>query len=173
MIFGDAPQPSVSLEIGKVDSPRLGGVSHLVIHTRGGQQGVTDIVMTAAGIRWHTPNGQLLDLDHMNLRGTFSVDSTLRVDHIELRRHEVRYWGSGEIDLDLRHRLHGKLSTETNDLDGLLDIVSPHLVLTESQKSNLRMVVGLLSQNAKLDLIAQDGEFYIGPVKVGDLQPLY
>ena len=85
----------------------------------------------------------------------------------------MNYSGSGSVGLDNVNRLSGKLDTQTNDLDGLLTILSPHLQLTEDKKAGLRAMLGLLGNEARAPLIAKDGILYLGPFKLTELQPLY
>jgi hypothetical protein len=101
------------------------------------------------------------------------MENTLKIDRIALEQGGVHYWGSGIVGLDAKNRPSGKLDTQTNDLDGLLRILGPHLQLTDEQKSGLRTMLGLLGSDARAPLIAQDGVFYIGPFRVADLPPLY
>ena len=105
--------------------------------------------------------------------GTLSPERTLRVDNVSLQQKAVRYWGSGVVGLDAANRPSGKLDTQTNDLDGLLAILKPHLRLTDEEGSGLRAILGLLGNGSRTPLIARDGVLYLGPFKLAELRPLY
>ena len=47
------------------------------------------------------------------------------------------------------------------------------LNLTDQQKKNFRMVLGLLGNAPKITITAQNGQLFVGPFKVRDLPPLY
>jgi hypothetical protein len=108
-----------------------------------------------------------------SLLGTLRLDGVLAVSNIELQEGPTIYKGKGEVRLDTAHRIAGQLATETNDFDGLMRILEPHLEMTPDQFAGLKAMMGLLGQNSKATLIAQDGALYIGPFKVADLLPLY
>jgi hypothetical protein len=107
------------------------------------------------------------------LHGFLSGERTFDVESIVLTQGSVRYWGKGEVRLDAHNRIAGKLSTETNDLDGLMTVLEPHLNLTADQKTSLRAVLGLIGNESRADMTASDGQLFIGPFKIADLIPLY
>lgn len=173
IVFDSNQMPAISMELNKVEIAGKLTLEHLLVHTRQGTSGTMDVAASAERFQWSSSNGALLDIDSGKLSGKFAPEPVFDVESVDLRKNNIRYWGSGPVALDNLHRLKGQLSTKTNDINGLLDIIMPLLLMDDSQKANLRMMLGLLGQNAKADIIALDGELYIGPFKVADLLPLY
>jgi hypothetical protein len=96
----------------------------------------------------------------------------------EIARNGVVVKGKGWLGLDSDRRLAGTIATETNDIDGLLGEVNRYHPLSESDRTALKTLLGLIDgsatdKKAKADFIAKDGELYWGPFKLADLPPLY
>jgi hypothetical protein len=171
--FSDRGKASVSLEVNNITIDEDLMIGHLLAHTRPGGANGWDIAGSARDIRWRSDTEKVLVVESADLRGIVDAEMRIQVSNVSLQTGQVRYWGDGTIGLDRQRRLEGKLATETNDLDGLMAIIDPHLMMTSEQKANLRLVLGLLGKTAKADMIATGGELYIGPFKVGDLLPIY
>lgn len=163
----------ISAEVPALSIPGLGGAGQLMLHTRPSVTGGTDIAVSARDVKLQRPGKPSLSIREGEFLGTLSSDRMLKVERFRLQQDAVDYSGSGSVSLDNSNRLSGKLDTQTNDLDGLLTILSPHLQLTEDKKSGLRAMLGLLGNEAKAPLIARDGILYLGPFKITELQPLY
>ena len=96
----------------------------------------------------------------------------------EIVRNGVVVKGKGWLGIDKERRLVGKVATETNDIDGLLDEANRYHPLSEPDRTALKTLLGLIDNSAtdkqaKADFIAKDGELYWGPFKLADLPPLY
>ncbi len=164
---------SASMEIPKLHIPALVSADRLLLHTRPEPESALGLAVTIEKLNYQPEGRPPLAIDRGDAMGRLTSQNMLMVDRIELQQGTVRYWGAGETSLDTERRLSGKLATETNDLDGLLALLEPHLGMNDDEKARLRMVLGLLGKQAKADIIARDGLLYIGPFKVADLRPLY
>lgn len=96
----------------------------------------------------------------------------------EIARNGVIVKGKGWLGLDPSKRLIGTIATETNDIDGLLGEANRYHPLSETDRTALKTLLGLIDSSAtdkqaKADFIAKDGELYWGPFKLADLPPLY
>lgn len=166
-------KPRLSAEIPSLSIPGQGDAADVMLHTRPSAAGSTDIAVSASEVNYQLPGRPPLSIRRGEFLGSVSSNGELNVERVALEEDAVRLWGSGAVALDASHRPSGKLETQTNDLDGLLNLLEPHLRLTGEQKSGLRTMLGLLGSEAKAPLIAQDGVLYLGPFKIADLPPLY
>jgi hypothetical protein len=166
-------EPRVSSDIPKLTVSGLLTADRIMLHTRPEAEGSTGLAASAAKLNYQPEGQPPLLIDEGSLAGVLQSDMSVKADKIELSQKNVRYWGSGLISLDKERRVSGKLSTETNDLDGLLRILEPHVDLSDQEKAGFRTVLGLLGNEAKADIIAKDGQLFIGPFKAADLPPLY
>lgn len=163
----------LSADIPFLKIANLGNVDKIMAFTRPSSQGGTDIALSVTGLNYQPAGKAPLTVDQGELLGTLTPDKTLKLDKIELQQGKLRYWGSGTLSLDAVHRVAGRIDTETNDLNALLDALNPHIPLTEQQASGLRAMLGLLGNDAKAPLIAKDGILYFGPFRITELMPLY
>jgi hypothetical protein len=166
-------KPSFSVDVPALALQELGTAARVMLHTRPSAAGGTDIAVSAKDVLFQPTGRPPLEISESELLGTLSPDRSLNIERLALQQHEVRYWGTGALELDAAHRPSGRLDTQTNDLNGLLDLLDPHLQLTDEQKAGLRSMLGLLGSEAKAPLIARDGVLYLGPFKLTELEPLY
>lgn len=164
---------NVSAEIPALAIQELGTAARVMLHTRPSGAGGTDLAVSARDVLFQPPGTPPLSIGEGELLGTLSPDRSLNIERLSLQQREVRYWGTGTLELDTAHRPSGRLDTQTNDLNGLLNLLDPHLQLTDEQKAGLRSMLGLLGSEAKAPLIARDGVLYLGPFKLAQLKPLY
>lgn len=163
----------LSAEIPALDVPDRGTASEVMVHARPAADGGLDIAMSAENVNYQPPGKAPLSISAGEMVATLAPDRSLKIERLALQKDAVRYWGSGKLALDTANRPSGKLDTETNDLNGLLAIIEPHLDLTDDKKSGLRTILSLLGNEAKAPVIARDGVLYIGPFKVTEIQPLF
>lgn len=163
----------VSADIPNLNIPGLLTADRVMLHSRPSTSGLIDLAASVTKFNYQPEGRPPLTIEQGDMQGTLKHDLTLTVSKIDLGQGATRYWGAGDVRLDPEHRIAGKLSTETNDLDGLMKILEPHLDMSDQQKSSLRMMLGLLGKQAKADIVARDGQLFIGPFKVADLIPLY
>lgn len=166
-------KPQLSAEITMMQVPGLGKADNLMVHARPSAEGGVDIAASATGVVYQREGRPDLTVAQGDVLGTLKDDQVLKIEKFELKQNDVRYWGTGNINLDQDQRIAGKLSTETNDLNGLLGVIEPYLDLTDNQKTSIRTVLGLLGNEAKADIIARDGQLFVGPFRVAELRSLY
>jgi hypothetical protein len=166
-------RPQVSAEIPLLTAAGYGRVDRLMIHARPSAEGLVDIAVSWEGLSYHPAGRPPFSVAVGKGLGVLAGGPILKVKSVEFQEGTVRYWGSGELNLDGARRVSGKLSTETNDINGLLALVQPQLGFTDRQEAALRTMLGLLGGEARADIIARDGQLYVGPFRVAELMPLY
>lgn len=168
-------KPKLSAEVPALSIPERGSADRIMLHTRPSPstRGGTDVAVSVSQVNVERPGEPAITLGEGELIGTLSPGMSLEIERISLQQDAVRYWGSGVLSLDAQNRPTGKLDTETNDLDGLLALIEPHLHLTDDKKTALRSILGLLGNEAKAPLIAKDGVLYLGPFKITEFGPVY
>ncbi|MBC8037532.1 MAG: DUF2125 domain-containing protein, partial [Rhizobiales bacterium] len=114
-----------------------------------------------------------LAVDRAQLLGTLTANGELTIGDLQFNRNGLKLWGKGNVELDAQHRLEGQIDAQTNDLGQLIAVLDPHMEMPDQDRATLKAVLGLLGKEARAGLVARDGEFYIGPLKVGELLPLY
>jgi hypothetical protein len=112
-------------------------------------------------------------LDHAAATG-----EPLEVSSLKISQGPVDFAAKGKIFLDPQRRLAGKLSSQTNDIDGLMKFIAPILALKEEDRATIKNLVSLAgtdpsTNTTKADFIARDGALYWGLFKLADLAPLY
>ena len=102
----------------------------------------------------------------------------LEISSLKISQGPVDFSAQGEIFLDPQHRLAGKLSSRTNDIDGLMKFIAPVFALNEEDSLTITNLVSLTgtdpaTNTTKADFTARDGALYWGLFKLTDLEPLY
>lgn len=162
-----------SAEIPALSIPGVGNAEKLMVHSRPSSLGGTDVALSVTRLTYQPEGQQALAVDQGDVLGTLLPDNALKIDKAEFQQGALRYWGSGTLALDSENRISGRIDTETNDLNRLLDILGPQLQLTDQQMNGLRTMLGLLGNEAKAAIIAKDGIVYVGPFAAAELKPLY
>ncbi|MDP1700831.1 MAG: DUF2125 domain-containing protein [Aestuariivirga sp.] len=103
---------------------------------------------------------------------------TLEISRLKISQGAVDFVATGTVSLDAQHRLAGKLSSQTNDLDGLMKSIEPFLALNEQDSTAIKNLVTLTGSDpktntTKADFVAREGALYWGLIKLVDLTPLY
>jgi hypothetical protein len=160
-------RPHYSADVPEIVVPDVLRAARLVVNAS------SDIALAIDRLHIDPPNRPALEIGRSVLKARLVADRYLDVEHIELSQGGVSYWGTGSIGLDRQNRIVGRLATETNDLDALLTIVAPHFRLSDQERSSVRLVFGLLGQNARAAIVASEGSIFIGPYRVGELAPLF
>jgi hypothetical protein len=166
-------EPAIAINVPNLHVSGVLKFESILIEAARGEAELHDIAIAFEKLNYQPDGRPELLLDKGDLLGVISSDGNLAVRKLELRQGNVRYWGAGNVALDEYHRMAGKLATETNDLDGLLSILEPHFDMNDQQKASFRTILGLLGSEAKSDIIARNGELFVGPFKVADLLPLF
>ncbi len=160
-------------EVRALAIPGAGKTETLMVHTRPSAAGGNDVALSLTGLSYERLGGQPVQIDQVDILGTILPDTSLKLDKVEIQQGGLRLWGSGTLSLDSEHRPQGRVDMLTNDVNRLLEAVSAQLQLTEQQVSNIRLMLGLLGNEAKGAIIAKDGILYVGPFAVATLKPLY
>jgi hypothetical protein len=103
---------------------------------------------------------------------------SLQISRLKISQGLVDFAATGTVFLDPQHRLAGKLSSQTNDLDGVMKFIEPILALNEQDSAAIKNIVTLTGSDSatnttKADFSAKDGALYWGLIKLADLTPLY
>lgn len=103
---------------------------------------------------------------------------TLDISALKISQGPVEFAATGTVSLDPQHRLAGKLSSQTNDIDGVMKFIEPVFALNEQDSTTIKNLVSLTGSDpstgtTKADLVAKDGALYWGLLKLADLAPLY
>lgn len=171
--FGSAGTPRISVDIAGLHVGELLRSDTLQLHMRTEADQSRAFAVSARGVELTRPHHPPLPIASLEATATLSTGNLLTIQDIALTQDTVTYTGRGAIELDGQNRLSGTLHTETNDLEGLLALIEPQLEIDEEQRLGLRALLGLLGQSAKADIVAKQGELYIGPFKAANLLPLY
>jgi hypothetical protein len=178
----------VSSEVAKVNAPGLFSVDQLNFYGRkingkldlaANTEGLTvldpslPISITKAAIVAQT-NASLLKQPN----DAAATGETLEISSLKISQGSVDLTAQGKIFLDPQHRLAGKLSSQTNDIDGLMKLIAPLLALNDEDSAAIKNLVNLTggdpaTKTTKADFTAKDGALYWGLLKLADLQPLY
>ena len=128
------------------------------------------IIVSSAELVGHTNTALLTQ---QRLAGQSFEISALKISH-----GPVDFAATGTVSLDPQHRLAGKLSSQTNDIDGVMKFIEPIFALNEEDSATIKNLVTLTGSDpatntTKADFSAKDGALYWGLIKLADLTPLY
>lgn len=102
----------------------------------------------------------------------------LEISRFKISQGPVEFAATGTVSLDAQHRLAGKLSSQTNDIDGVMKFIERIFALNEQDSATIKNLVTLAgsdpaTKTTKADFTAKDGALYWGLLKLADLMPLY
>lgn len=110
------------------------------------------------------------------LLGALKLEGTvLQIESLRLHQKDVTVSGRGTIAVDEAAQLDGKLNLTIENAGGLIGRFEAAGLLTPSEARNGSILLGLLAGDTgkvRISLQANDGEIYLGPVKLGRLKPL-
>lgn len=100
------------------------------------------------------------------------------ITSLKISQGPVDFAATGTVFLDPQHRLSGRLSSQTNDIDGVMKFITPIFALSEQDSATIRNLVTLTgsdpaTKTTKADFFAREGALYWGLFKLADLAPLY
>jgi hypothetical protein len=103
---------------------------------------------------------------------------SLEISTLKISQGPVDFAATGTVSLDPQHRVAGKLSSQTNDIDGVMKFIEPIFALNEQDSATIKNLVTLTGRDpatntTKADFSAKDGALYWGLIKLADLTPLY
>jgi hypothetical protein len=117
-------------------------------------------------------------IDTAEFKAALIDNTSIDLSLLKLTSGTTTFEGAGNIELDASHRIAGKLSTQTNDLNGLLKLAAPLLQLNEKDQEAIRDLI--VAHNAdpnstlqRADFIGRDGAIFWGLFKLADSPPLY
>ncbi len=102
---------------------------------------------------------------------------SLGITSLKISHSNMQFDAQGNIRVDADKKLSGKLATSTNDIDALLDILTPILRIKKKDRNAVNGLLNLVGNDPasaakKADLIAKNGELYWGPFKLTDIEPI-
>ncbi len=103
---------------------------------------------------------------------------SFEISAFKISQGPVEFTATGTVSLDPQHRLAGKLSSQTNDIDGVMKFIEPIFALNEQDSATIKNLVTLAgsdptTKTTKADFTAKEGALYWGLIKLADLTPLY
>lgn len=112
------------------------------------------------------------------LTGRRMAGHALEISKLKISQGPVEFAATGTVSLDAQHRLAGKLSSQTNDIDGVMKFIERIFALNEQDSATIKNLVTLAgsdpaTKTTKADFTAKDGALYWGMLKLADLMPLY
>ena len=102
----------------------------------------------------------------------------LDITSVKLSAGPTNIEGQGQLEVNAAHKLSGKLTTQTNDIDAVLKLIAPFSGMNEQSGTALKSLLALQGNDPKLpaqkaEFTAKEGELYWGAMKIGNLEPLY
>ena len=103
---------------------------------------------------------------------------SLEISSLKISKGPVEFAATGTVSLDAQRRPAGKLSSQTNDVHGVMKFIEPIFALNEQDSAMIRNLVTLTGSDpatntTKADFSAKEGALYWGLIKLADLEPLY
>jgi hypothetical protein len=178
----------VSSEVAKVNAPGLFSADQLNFYGRK-INGKLDLAANTEGLTVLDPGlpisitkaAIVAKTNESLLKRPYDAAATgeiLEISSLKISQGSVDLTAQGKIFLDPQHRLAGKLSSQTNDIDGLMKSLAPLLALNDEDSAAIKNLVGLAgtdptTKTTKADFTAANGALYWGLLKLADLKPLY
>jgi hypothetical protein len=165
-----------SLETASVNAQGLFTAGQLKLFARK-IDGRLDLAANIKELTVIRPENPPITVSSANLVGQTSGQS-LEISSLKISRGPVEFAATGTVSLDAQHRLAGKLSSQTNDIDGVMKFIGPIFALNEQDSATIKNLVTLTGSDSttnttKADFSARDGALYWGLIKLADLTPLY
>jgi hypothetical protein len=178
----------VSSDVAKVNAPGLFSANQLNFYGRK-INGKLDLAVNTEGLTVLDPSlpisitraAIIAQTNASLLKQPYAVVAAgepLEISSLKISQGPVELSAQGQIFLDPQHRLAGRLSSQTNDIDGLMKLIAPLLALNDEDSAAIKNLVSLAgtdpaTKTTKADFTARDGALYWGLLKLADLQPLY
>ncbi len=173
MVFGGEEMPSISAEVSNLAAVNRFSARNAQVHIRPAKDGGADIATTLEFGEIDSPGKPPLKVDGGQVLARLKPNRDVDIQSATLQRGTLELSATGTVRLDSQHRVAGSVAVETNDLDGLMAVLNPHFRLSDREHAAVQTLLGLLGKNSKANIIAKDGELFVGPIKAGDLTPLY
>ncbi len=166
-----------SLETASVNAHGLFTAGQLKLFARKISGGL-DLAANTRELTVIRPENPPITVSSAELVGQTSAGQSLEISSLKISQGPVEFTATGTVSLDAQHRLAGKLSSQTNDIDGLMKFIEPIFALNEQDRTTITNLVTLTGSDpatntTKADFSAKDGALYWGLIKLADLTPLY
>ena len=185
IIAGSSGDWDISSEAAKVDAAGLLSADQVKLFARKAN-GKLDLAANTQQLIVPMPDSSSLSISAVELVAQTSLavldqpfrgpitEETLEISALKISKGPVEFAAHGKIFLDSRHRLAGKLSSQTNDIEGLMKIISPIIDMHEPDRAAIKsLLADPNAKTAKADFTASEGALYWGLFKLADLAPLY
>ena len=185
LIAGNNGDWDLSSEAAKVDAAGLFSAAQVKLFARRANDRL-DLAASAEQLIVPTPDGLTLPITTAEVIAQTSsaildqpfhgptAEEPLEISTLKILQDPIDFAAQGKIFLDPQHRLAGKLSSQTNDIDGLTKIISPIFNMNGQDGAAIRnLLAGPKTKIAKADFTASEGALYWGLFKLADLAPLY
>jgi hypothetical protein len=158
--------PSATLEIKTLKIDQLGAAARLLISARAtGAEG--DLAADAAGVVVERPEIDI-PIDSASLRAHGTLAGKVEINELSLTSGKIEVQGSGEGELGASGLLTGRFGAETNDIDGLLNLVAPVLHMSPAEQASVRTMFA----TGKVTLTVKDGTVYWGLFPIAKIDPV-
>jgi hypothetical protein len=119
-----------------------------------------------------------LPIDTAEFKAELENDTVIDLTQFKITSGTTNFDGAGKLSLDATHRVAGKLSTQTNDLTGLVKLLAPVFQLSEVDQIAIQNLIVAQNPNPdstlqKADFVGRDGAIFWGLFKLTDTAPLY
>lgn len=170
--FSMSSPPEITAEAPGIEHPMLkAGI--LRISTRPAPEEAIEYAVTVERAHVMPSEKPPFDIDKGTVIGLLVRGMPPAVTSIELTRKDVSLSGKGRVSVDAERRLTGRFAAETNDVKELLAAIDPYIKITENARAGLHAMLAFMGKKAKADFTAENGELHMGPLKLGELTPLY
>ena len=173
LVFAGGELPRISAEVSNLAAVNQFSAKDAQIHIRPTGDGGAEFAIAVEAGELNSPDKPPLRLENGQVLARLKPNRDVEIQSVTVQQGAQKISATGTLRLDSEHRIAGIVTAETNDLNGLIAALDPHLSLSDRERAAIQTLLGLLGKEGKADIIAKDGELFVGPVKVGDLTPLY
>ena len=171
--FRSNVQPQISVAVKNIVHQTWGQVKALQVDTRPVSAMSNEFSMALDGVNVLPPDTPPIVLDRAHVTGTFASEQDIAVTAIATAKADITLNGRGHVSLDPQRRATGQFTLETNDLKGVMAELDPHIHMSDETRAGVGAMLAFMGKKAKVKLSAQDGQLFIGPLKIGELLPVY
>ena len=126
----------VSSDAALLDVPKLFSSAQVRLFARQ-VDGKTELAGNLTGV---VLKGQI-NLETAEFRTQLIDTQTLDIKELKLTSGPVNFAATGTLGLDARHQRAGKLSTQTNDSDALIELISPLFQISEKDGVTIKSLI--------------------------------
>jgi hypothetical protein len=171
LVANSAESGVLTVEIPNLAVAGLLNAKHVLLSSRNADRRKANYFAVIENLNLTPPGIDPVAIDHAESRGTIHEDQTIVIESATLRQGTLELTAKGTLSLDPQRRPEGELALATNDGAKLLQTLSGALQLSDQEQTALAAVLAITGQ--KLTLTAKGGALFAGPLKLGDLAPLF